>query len=452
MNKSIFREYDIRGIVEKDLRDEDVYTLSRAIGTYLAERGAHNLSVGRDCRPSSDHLSEIIIKGLSECGLNIIDIGVVPTPVFYFSLFELNADGGVMITASHNPSEYNGFKVALGKSTIYGAEILKLYDIATAGRFASGRGSTRRQGITDKYVDYVVKNIRLGQRKIRVAVDGGNGTGGPVAIEILKKLGVEFEPLYCDMDGRFPNHHPDPTLVEAMQDLIRLVREKNCEIGVGYDGDSDRIGVVDKKGNIVWGDQLMIIFAKEILKEKKGATFIAEVKCSKVLYDEIRRAGGNPIMWRTGHSLIKAKMKEVGAELAGEMSGHMFFANRYFGYDDAIYSSMRLIELLSKSDKSFDVMIDELPKMKSTPEIRFDMPDDKKFKIVEKLKEFFKSNNYHVIDIDGVRVTFEDGWGLVRASNTQPALVLRFEAETEERLNEIKSMFMSKLNEFKIDI
>ena len=452
MNKSIFREYDIRGIVEKDLRDEDVYTLSRAIGTYLAERGAHNLSVGRDCRPSSDHLSEIIIKGLSECGLNIIDIGVVPTPVFYFSLFELNADGGVMITASHNPSEYNGFKVAIGKSTIYGAEILKLYDIATAGRFASGRGSTRRQGITDKYVDYVVKNIRLGQRKIRVAVDGGNGTGGPVAIEILKKLGVEFEPLYCDMDGRFPNHHPDPTLVEAMQDLIRLVREKNCEIGVGYDGDSDRIGVVDKKGNIVWGDQLMIIFAKEILKEKKGATFIAEVKCSKVLYDEIRRAGGNPIMWRTGHSLIKAKMKEVGAELAGEMSGHMFFANRYFGYDDAIYSSMRLIELLSKSDKSFDVMIDELPKMKSTPEIRFDMPDDKKFKIVEKLKEFFKSNNYQVIDIDGVRVTFEDGWGLVRASNTQPALVLRFEAETEERLNEIKSMFMSKLNEFKIDI
>jgi len=452
MNKSIFREYDIRGIVEKDLRDEDVYTLSRAIGTYLAERGAHNLSVGRDCRPSSDHLSEIIIKGLSECGLNIIDIGVVPTPVFYFSLFELNADGGVMITASHNPSEYNGFKVAIGKSTIYVAEILKLYDIATAGRFASGRGSTRRQGITDKYVDYVVKNIRLGQRKIRVAVDGGNGTGGPVAIEILKKLGVEFEPLYCDMDGRFPNHHPDPTLVEAMQDLIRLVREKNCEIGVGYDGDSDRIGVVDKKGNIVWGDQLMIIFAKEILKEKKGATFIAEVKCSKVLYDEIRRAGGNPIMWRTGHSLIKAKMKEVGAELAGEMSGHMFFANRYFGYDDAIYSSMRLIELLSKSDKSFDVMIDELPKMKSTPEIRFDMPDDKKFKIVEKLKEFFKSNNYQVIDIDGVRVTFEDGWGLVRASNTQPALVLRFEAETEERLNEIKSMFMSKLNEFKIDI
>jgi len=452
MNKSIFREYDIRGIVEKDLRDEDIYTLSRAIGTYLAERGAHNLSVGRDCRPSSDHLSEIIIKGLSECGLNIVDIGVVPTPVFYFSLFELNADGGVMITASHNPSEYNGFKVALGKSTIYGAEILKLYDIATAGRFASGRGSTRRQGITDKYVDYVVKNIRLGQRKIRVAVDGGNGTGGPVAIEILKKLGVEFEPLYCDMDGRFPNHHPDPTLVEAMQDLIRLVREKNCEIGVGYDGDSDRIGVVDKKGNIVWGDQLMIIFAKEILKEKKGATFIAEVKCSKVLYDEIRKAGGNPIMWRTGHSLIKAKMKEVGAELAGEMSGHMFFANRYFGYDDAIYSSMRLIELLSKSDKSFDVMIDELPKMKSTPEIRFDMPDDKKFKIVEKLKEFFKSNNYQVIDIDGVRVTFEDGWGLVRASNTQPALVLRFEAETEERLNEIKSMFMSKLNEFKIDI
>lgn len=449
MNKGIFREYDIRGIVEKDLKDEDVYLLSRAIGTYLAQHNARNLSVGRDCRPSSDHISEIIIKGLTESGMNVIDIGVVPTPVFYFSLFELNVDGGVMITASHNPSEYNGFKVALGKSTIYGKEILKIYDIVMEGKFVDGKGTSREESVTRRYIDYVANNIKLGSRKIKVAVDGGNGTGGPVAVEILKKLGVEFEPLYCEMDGRFPNHHPDPTLVEAMQDLIKVVREKDCEIGVGYDGDSDRIGVVDKNGNIVWGDQLMIIFAREILKEKPNATFIAEVKCSKILYDEIKKAGGNPIMWRTGHSLIKAKMKEVGAELAGEMSGHMFFANRYFGYDDAIYSSMRLIELLSRSEKRFDEMISELPKMRSTPEIRFDMPDEKKFRIVEVLKEYFKSQNYSVIDIDGVRVTFSDGWGLVRASNTQPALVLRFEAETEERLQEIKGLFMSKLNEFK---
>ncbi|MCX7958146.1 MAG: phosphomannomutase/phosphoglucomutase [Deltaproteobacteria bacterium] len=449
MNKGIFREYDIRGIVEKDLMDDDVYTLSRAIGTYLVQNGSKRLSVGRDCRPSSDHISEIIIRGLTECGLDITDIGVVPTPVFYFSLFELNADGGVMITASHNPSEYNGFKVALGKSTIYGKEILKLYDIAVAGKFVSGKGSFRTESVTEKYIDFVANNIKPGSRRFKVAVDGGNGTGGPVAVEILKRLGIQFEPLYCEMDGRFPNHHPDPTLVEAMQDLIRVVKEKNCEIGVGYDGDSDRIGVVDNKGNIVWGDQLMIIFAKEILKEKPGATFIAEVKCSKILYDEIRKAGGNPVMWRTGHSLIKAKMKEVEAELAGEMSGHMFFANRYFGYDDAIYSSMRLIELLSKSDKTFDTIISEIPKMKSTPEIRFDMPDEKKFKIVELLKEYFRSRNYSVIDIDGVRVTFPDGWGLVRASNTQPALVLRFEAETDKRLNEIKDMFMNKLSEFK---
>ncbi len=449
MNKGIFREYDIRGIVEKDLKDGDVYTLSRAIGTYLANNGAKRLTVGRDCRPSSDHISEIIIRGLCECGLDITDIGIVPTPVFYFSLFELNAEGGVMITASHNPSEYNGFKVALGKSTIYGQEIQKLYEIAVSGRFVSGNGSSRKESVTEKYINYVTNNIKLGNRRFRVAVDGGNGTGGPVAIEILKKMGIEFESLYCDMDGRFPNHHPDPTLVEAMQDLIKVVREKNCEIGVGYDGDSDRIGVVDRNGNIVWGDQLMIIFAKEILKEKPKATFIAEVKCSKILYDEIRKAGGNPVMWRTGHSLIKAKMKEVGAELAGEMSGHMFFANRYFGYDDAIYSSMRLIELLSKSEKTFDQLIDEIPKMKSTPEIRFDMPDEKKFKIVDVLKDYFRSQNYSVIDIDGVRVTFPDGWGLVRASNTQPALVLRFEAENEKRLNEIKDMFMDKLNEFK---
>ncbi len=452
MNKGIFREYDIRGIVDKDLKDEDVYILSRAIGTYLIQNGAKDLMIGRDCRLSSDHISEILIKGLCECGLNVSDIGIVPTPVFYFSLFEFNADGGVMITASHNPSEYNGFKVALGKSTIYGAEILKLYDIAVSGRFELGRGNSQKISVTDKYIDYVVNNIKLGNRRFKVAVDGGNGTGGPVATEILKRMGIEFESLYCEMDGRFPNHHPDPTLVEAMQDLIKNVKERGCEIGIGYDGDSDRIGVVDKNGNIVYGDQLMIIFAKEILKERPGATFIAEVKCSKTLYDEIKKAGGNPIMWRTGHSLIKARMKEVNAELAGEMSGHMFFANRYFGYDDAIYASMRLIELLSKSNKSFEEIINELPKMKSTPEIRFDMPDDKKFKIVEILKEYFISRNYSVIDIDGVRVTFEDGWGLVRASNTQPALVLRFEATTDKRLLEIKDLFMSKLNEFRAKI
>ncbi|MCX7942950.1 MAG: phosphomannomutase/phosphoglucomutase [Deltaproteobacteria bacterium] len=449
MNRGIFREYDIRGIVEKDLKDDDVYILSRAIGTYLSNNGAKRLSVGRDCRLSSDHISEIVIKGLCECGLNVVDIGIVPTPVFYFSLFELNTDGGVMITASHNPSEYNGFKVALGKSTIYGQEIQKLYHIATEGKFVTGSGSSTTSNVTQRYVDYVSNNIRLGDRRFKVAVDGGNGTGGPVATEILKKIGIEFEPLYCDMDGRFPNHHPDPTLTEAMQDLIKVVKEKGCEIGVGYDGDSDRLGVVDKNGNIVWGDQLMIIFAKEILKERPGSTFIAEVKCSKILYDEIRKAGGNPVMWRTGHSLIKAKMKELGAELAGEMSGHIFFANRYFGYDDAIYASMRLIELLTRSEKRFDEIIYEIPKMKSTPEIRVDMPDEKKFKIVEELKEYFKSQKYSVIDIDGVRVTFDDGWGLVRASNTQPALVLRFEAESENRLNEIKDMFIKKLAELK---
>lgn len=452
MNRSIFREYDIRGIVEKDLTDEDVYLLSRAIGTYLSQHNSRDLTVGRDCRLSSDRISEIVIRGLVESGMNVIDIGVVPTPVFYFSLFNLDADGGVMITASHNPAEYNGFKVALGKSTIYGQEISKLYDIATEGNFVKDEGRSKKEDITSRYIDYVVKNIKLGNRRIKVAIDGGNGTGGPVAVEILKRLNVPFTPLYCDMDGRFPNHHPDPTLVDAMQDLIRTVRANDCEIGVGYDGDSDRIGVVNRDGDIVWGDQLMIIFAKEILKERPKATFIAEVKCSAVLYDEIRKAGGNPIMWKTGHSLIKAKMKEVQAELAGEMSGHMFFANRYFGYDDAIYSSMRLIELLSHSERDFSEILKEIPKMKATPEIRFDMSDEKKFKLVEKVKEYFKEQGYPIIDIDGVRVTFKDGWGLVRASNTQPALVLRFEASTERRVNEIKDMFMSKLNEFKDSI
>ncbi len=444
INPQIYREYDIRGVVDKDLTPEIVRRLGKGFGTHMVRLGKKSLAVGRDGRLSSNAYSEALIEGLLSTGCDVVNIGVCPTPVYYFSVFHLNRDGGVMVTGSHNPPEFNGFKVSVGKSTIFGEEIQKLGNLVEEGNFVAGKGNLSEEEIIRPYQDYLKKNLRL-EKKLRVVIDAGNGTGGVVAGPLLQDLGCEVEEIYCEIDGRFPNHFPDPTVPENLKDLIERVLKTQADVGIGYDGDADRIGVVDNQGNIIWGDQLMILFSREILKQQKGATFVAEVKCSQNLFSDIEKHGGRAIMWRTGHSLIKEKMREEKAALGGEMSGHIFFADRYFGYDDAIYASCRLLELLSKTDMKLSDLLADVPKTHITPEIRVACPDEIKFKVVEEVKEELRKE-YPIIDVDGVRIQFKDGWGLVRASNTQPVLVLRFEALTEKRLQEIKKLVEEKVN------
>jgi phosphomannomutase/phosphoglucomutase len=343
-----------------------------------------------------------------------------------------------MITGSHNPPEFNGFKVCVGKEALYGEEIQNLRRLAEARNFVDGKGSVSYQKLIPAYQDFIIRSIRL-KRGPKVVVDSGNGTAGAVAPQILRALGCQVEELYSEVDGQFPNHFPDPTIPGNMQDLIAKVKQTGAEVGIAYDGDADRIGVADPLGNIIWGDQLMILFARDVLRNHPGATIISEAKCSQVLYDEIARLGGRGIMWRTGHSLLKSKMKEEKALLGGEMSGHIFFADRYFGYDDAIYASCRLLEILSQSEKRIPELLADIPKTFATPEIRVDCPDDQKFSLVKRVKESFRKE-YPIVDVDGVRVLFADGWGLVRASNTQPVLVLRFEAKSAARLEEIRAL------------
>ena len=410
----------------------------------MAKLGLKKLAVGRDGRLSSKAFSEVLIQGLMSTGCDVVDIGICATPVYYFSLFHLNKEGGMMVTGSHNPPEFNGFKVSVGKTTIFGEEIQNLRRLIEKGEFTSGKGNLSGTEIIRPYQNYIKGNIRL-NKKIRVVIDAGNGTAGVVAGPLLRDLGCEVEELYCEIDGRFPNHFPDPTIPKNLEDLIDRVKKTQADVGIGYDGDGDRIGAVDDKGNIIWGDQLMILFSREILKEKKGATFVAEVKCSQNLFNDIEKHGGKAIMWKTGHSLIKEKMREEKAVLGGEMSGHIFFADRYFGYDDAIYASCRLVELLSKTDQKLSQLLDDVPKTFITPEIRVDCPDEIKFKVVERVKDDLRKD-YPIIDVDGVRVKFDDGWGLARASNTQPVLVLRFEALTGKRLEEIKKLIEDKVH------
>lgn len=443
MNPEMFREYDIRGIAGKDMTQDDVLLIGKGVGTFLVQNGRSRLNVGRDCRLTSDAYSEKVIEGLISTGCDVTDIGVCPTPVFYYSIKHLNKEGGVMVTASHNPGEYNGFKLCIDLDSIHGEDIQKILGIINEKSFAQGEGTRNKTDVIPSYINFVENNIKL-SKPLKVGVDAGNGTAGVVAVPIIKNLGCEVHDIYCDMDGTFPNHEADPTVIKNMQDLIALVKEKQLDLGIGYDGDGDRIGVVDEKGNIVYGDRLMIIFSREILSRKQGATFISEVKCSKTMYDDIEKNGGRAIMYKTGHSLIKKKMKEEKAELAGEMSGHMFFADRYFGYDDATYASCRLLEILSNTNKTLSELFADVPKTFSTPEIRVECADNIKFTVVEKVTQYFKQR-YKVIDIDGVRVLFDDGWGLVRASNTQPALVLRFEAMSKDRLNEIKELVETTL-------
>jgi len=438
MNPMIFREYDIRGVVDEDLTAEDALLIGKGIGTFLKGQGKQKITLGRDCRLSSETYGRKIREGLSSTGCHVIDVGLCPTPVLYFSIRQLDAEGGVMVTASHNPPQYNGFKVCSGSDSVHGTDLQKIRSIIERGAFAEEQGHWTTAQVASSYKDFVVNNTSL-SRPLRVGVDAGNGTAGVVAVPILRALGCEVFPLYCEMDGTFPNHPADPTVEENMAALIRLVREKGLDVGLGYDGDGDRLGVVDEVGRMVFGDQLMIIFSREILSRRPGATFISEVKCSQTLYDDIRRRGGRAVMWKAGHSLIKQKMKEEGAALGGEMSGHLFFADRYFGYDDAVYASCRLLEIMAGTGKRVSELLEDVPKTFSTPEIRVPCADEKKFEVVERVTADLKEQ-YDVIDLDGARIVFEDGWGLVRASNTQPVLVLRFEALSAERLGEIRAL------------
>jgi phosphomannomutase/phosphoglucomutase len=448
MNPSIFREYDIRGLAEKDFDREFASLLGKVHGTAIAARGGKRVSVGRDCRSTSAAYAEAVIDGMAGAGLHVYDIGICPTPLLYFSLFHLDTDGGIQITASHNPSEYNGFKICLGKETLYGAQIQDIRMKIERGEYSEkAGGKVERYEIIPPYQKHLLADVPRLARPLKVVIDAGSGVGGPVAPPLFRRLGCQVWEIACEPDPNFPFHHPDPTVPENLAMLIDKVKQENADFGVAYDGDADRIGAVDENGKILWGDELLVLFSRDVLRRNPNAIVISEVKCSQRLYDDIAKNGGQAIMWKAGHSLLKAKMKETQALLAGEMSGHMFFKERYFGYDDAIYASLRLLEILANSDKPLSSLLADLPPSVSTPEIRVDCPDERKFIIAAKATEYFR-RHYAVIDIDGVRVRFPGGWGLIRASNTQPALVLRFEAESESQLNEYRTLVEQKLREF----
>ena len=441
MNAHIFREYDIRGLVDKDLTVEVVELLGKGLGTTVKRAGGRTLVVGRDCRESSLRFRDALCAGINSTGLDVTDIGVVPTPLTYFAANTLPVDGLAMITGSHNPPEYNGFKTGVGKSTFHGHEIQALRKLIEAGDFEKGpKGKIRSFDIITPYNHFVRQTVPMGRKGMKIVIDAGNGTGGEIAVPLFRAMGFEVVPLFCEMDANFPNHHPDPTVLANLEDLIAAVKREKAEVGIAYDGDADRIGVIDDQGNVLWGDQLMILFSRYVLKDSPGAAIVSEVKCSSTLYDDIRAKGGRAVMWKAGHSLIKAKMKEEHAELAGEMSGHIFFKQRYFGFDDAVYSSARLLEILTNEKRPLSALLSDVPKTFASPELRVDTVEEKKFEIVKRATELLRKAGHSIIDVDGVRVTFPDGWGLIRASNTGPILVLRFEAKTQERLAEIQKL------------
>jgi phosphomannomutase / phosphoglucomutase len=451
LNPQIFREYDIRGIAGKDIDRDLYYTLGQAYPAYLGRKKKYNrVVVGRDGRLTSWEYSHALIDGLTSAGMDVVDLGEVPTPVVYFAMNTLKElDGGFMLTASHNPKEYNGLKVGVGKTTIYGEEIQKLYQTAKKGAFPKAKkpATITKMDIVPKYIARVVRGITL-KRKLKVVVDAANGVGGVVAVPLYEKLGCEVIPLYCDVDGRFPNHHADPTKKENLKALQRLVKKHNADLGIAFDGDVDRLGGCDEKGGILFGDQLVALFARQILKDKPGSTILGEVKCSRGLYEDIGKHGGNAIMWRTGHSHLKAAMIEKKAQLAGEMSGHIFFKHRWYGFDDAIYSGARLLELLAAGRKPLSAHLASVPARPSTPELEIPSSDARKFDVIEKATRYFKDDlGLDVITIDGARIEFDDGWGLIRASNTSPKLVMRVEADTPKRVTEIRKLIEDKVRE-----
>ena len=442
---NVFREYDIRGIADEEFTDPLVTSIGRAFGTLLQRENKTRVAVGHDMRPSSDRLALALIRGLTASGIQVIDLGLVPTPVLYFSVSHLKLDAGVCITGSHNPVEYNGFKLHLSDRPFFGAEIQELRKVIESGRFHEGHGSVRKGTILEDYKKYVLSLFHT-KRKLKVVVDSGHGMGAVAAPDLVRSLGHETIELYSNLDPTFPDHHPDPSEPKNLKDLQKKVLETGADLGIGFDGDADRIGLVDEKGEIIPGDKILLLCARAILKKKPGAVIIGDVKCSQSVYDDIEKRGGKAVMWKTGHSLIKAKMKETHAELAGEMSGHIFFVDRWFGFDDAIYAACRVLEILDEDPRPLSQHLADLPRLFATPEIRIDCPDDIKFDLVKKAVAAFKKE-YRVIDTDGARILFEGGWGLVRASNTQPVLVLRFEADSDKRLAEIRAIVEDKLHQ-----
>jgi len=436
VSPGVFRAYDVRGLVDVDFDPEWVELFGRAAGTFFLRRGQTQAVVGHDCRLTSPEYQARLAAGLASSGIDVVCLGMVPSPVFYYAVKALGRKAGIVVTASHNPPEFNGFKVWSGETTIHTEAIREIYDIMAAGEFVSGAGIVCEHDIKPAYVEHVVEQMVL-PRPVTVVVDGGNGAGGLLCAEVLRQCGARVIPLYCEPDGRFPNHHPDPVVLENVADLAARVVAEGADFGVGLDGDADRIGVVDGAGRLMYGDQILALYARAVLANHPGGTVIGEVKCSHLLYRDIAAHGGAPVMAATGHSLIKSRMRETGAILAGEMSGHMFFADRYYGFDDAIYAAARLAEIVAASSVPLHAMLADWPVTVNTPEIRMDCPDGVKFAVVERAKAYFRER-YDMIDVDGVRLTFPDGWGLLRASNTQPVLVLRFEAETNERLEEIR--------------
>ena len=437
INKLIFREYDIRGIAEKDLTEGVVKSVAAAVSSVFTEKNIGQIIIGRDGRISSPRISETLIEKFLKCGIDVIDIGVAASPVFYFACHEWDINGGIMITGSHNPPEYNGMKVSVNQATIYGDEIKEILRRIEKGASPSGEGRLEKRDVVPAYRDFIKKGITV-NRKLKVVIDSGNGVGGQIIIPALREKGAEIISLFEEVDGNFPNHFPDPTVPENLKTLIEKVGETGADFGVAFDGDADRIGVIDEKGGIIWGDRLMAAFAKSLLKKTPGGKIVFEVKCSKSLPETIEALGGVPVMSRTGHSPIEARIKEEGALFGGEMSGHIYFNDRYFGYDDALYTAARLVELVSSSAAPLSSYLNDVPSYPITPEIRIDCADEIKFKVVEKLTKHFQETN-EVITIDGARIIYKDGWGLCRASNTQPVLVLRFEADTEEAVGRIKN-------------
>jgi len=449
INARIFKQYDIRGIYGKELRNEDAERIGRAFGTYIKRKGETEAVVGMDNRKSSPELFQSVVKGLTETGIHVRNIGVVLSPIFYYATHLYQIKSGIMITASHNPAEYNGFKVQYDGRTLYGEELQELRDIIRNDDYECGRGELTEQSPVDDYISMIKEKIQLPGRRLKVVADCGNGTASFFAPRLLNELGCEVIPLYCDSDPEFPNHFPDPVKAENLRDLIAAVKENGADLGVAFDGDGDRLGVVDHKGNIIWGDQLMILFWREILPKYPGTNAIVEVKCSDTLADEIRKLGGNPIFYKTGHSLIKAKMRELNAVFTGEMSGHMFFADEYFGYDDALYACARLLRIISKSGRSLNELLSDVPKTFATPEIRVACPEEEKLSYVEKARTYFKEKGNKILEVDGARVSFSHGWGLVRASNTGPELIVRCESKTEDGLEEIKREIFRSIHPLK---
>ncbi len=435
-----FREYDIRGIAGTDITEELGYRLGKAYAAMLPADDRRYIAVGRDVRLSGPALQDAVMRGLTEAGCNVVDIGINPTPLAYYAVYRLDMGGCIMVTASHNPGEYNGFKMMIGKSSLYGDDIQTLKSLMQQNlASAHTPGAIGVQNVVEDYTRFVAADCPLAY-PLKVVIDAGNGPAGLIAAPLYRRLGCQVIELYCEPDGSFPNHHPDPTIAENMADLAAAVRQHGADLGIAFDGDGDRIGIVDEQGHIVWADMLLLLLARHLLKQHPGATIISEVKCSQHMYDGIEAVGGKPIMWRTGHSPIKAKMQETGALLAGEMSGHMFFADRFFGFDDAAYAGARVMQVLTETGKTFSELLQDVPHAETTPELRIACDDASKFALVNKAIAHFRSLDYDIIDIDGMRINFGDGWGLLRASNTQPALVMRFEAPSTVRLQEMRAV------------